>query len=139
MTKSPRARPPFQISAGADPLAASADGKLPSDCAQSDAPLAAETLKKVLLKAEEKARKAGARPRPAAMAPAAPAAAPAAASAGEEAAGGAPGAYAQVFARLPAQEQERRVDGFARMAEAEVAGLDFLEKDAKEAIRQVSL
>jgi len=42
-----------------------------------------------------------------------------------------------MFARLADQEQERRVDGFARMAEGELKGLDFLSGEAKGAVGQV--
>ncbi|KAI8471175.1 MAG: ankyrin repeat-containing domain protein [Monoraphidium minutum] len=122
------------LAAGADPLAAAADGRLPSECADAAAPLAAETLRAALRKAEDRARKGGRAPAPAR--PARPA--PAAAAPAPVDAGGPPHeAYAHMFERLPPQEQERRVDGFARMAEAETAGLDFLRPEAKEAVGQV--
>lgn len=45
--------------------------------------------------------------------------------------------YRQLFARLAEQEQERRVDGFGRMTEREVEGLDFLSVEFKKALVQV--
>jgi hypothetical protein len=134
-------RPP-----GADPLAAAADGRLPHECVEAGAPLAAETLRALLKKAADKAHKAGGAPAPAKDDTAAPdkAASSAKGAAAKTAAAGAyddgpagPAGYAAVFARLPEQEQERRVDGFGRMAEAELKGLDFLTPEVKAAVGQV--
>ncbi|KIZ01849.1 hypothetical protein MNEG_6110 [Monoraphidium neglectum] len=126
------------LARGADPLAASADGRLASQVVEASTPLVAETLKALLQKAEAKARKGGGGAKAAAVAPPPPPE-QAAAAPEEEAGGGgdAAAAYARVFGRLAAQEQERRIDGFARMAAGEVAGLDFLKQDVKEAVAQV--
>lgn len=47
-------------------------------------------------------------------------------------------AYSSQFARLNGTEQGRKVDTFARMSEAELTQLDFLNDDARQAIGQVS-
>jgi hypothetical protein len=132
---------------GANPLAASADGKLPLDCVESSTPLIAETLKSLLEKAADKAKKSGGKVVAGGAAAATSGTGSATAARASKGAAGGKGAedegvggvegYAEMFGRLADQEQERRVDGFARMMEADVKGLDFLRPEAKEAIGQV--
>jgi ankyrin repeat protein len=53
------------------------------------------------------------------------------------AAGSSTASYGEQFAALNATEQGRKVDTFARMSEQEMAQLDFLSTEAKQAISQV--
>jgi ankyrin repeat protein len=53
------------------------------------------------------------------------------------AAGSSTATYGEQFAALNATEQGRKVDTFARMTEQEMAQLDFLSAEAKQAISQV--